>query len=187
MVSFLKVFKPIILLHISKPTSFLSNTTRFISHTFPNFAIQDNISSLQLKTRTVRKKQRSSDEVLNCEPGLFNVVAYATAEEYNLEALALGLKEQELYEPDKIENNPNVVHAVAKYQVNSEPREIFFFREGSIVLWNIGDLEGGNVLRFLKKYEQDSYTDNLIQGECELMNYKYQDEGYMFSYLIIVF
>lgn len=174
MVSLFKVFKPI-LLQISKPqkTAYFFPTLRTISK--GNYlAIQDNISALQLKKRTIRKKREDSQPR---EPGVYNVAAYATAEEYNLEALVAGLKGQELYEPGLIENNPDVVHAVAKYQVNKEPREIFFFREGSVILWNISDLEGSNVLSFLKKYEQDGYSDVLIQGECEFMNYRHQEEG----------
>lgn len=74
----------------------------------------------------------------------------------------------------------DVVHAVAKYEVGHEPREIFFFREGSIVMWNISDLESGNILRFLKNYEQHRYSDELVNTESELMNYTYADSGYLF-------
>ncbi|KYN02713.1 Glutathione synthetase [Cyphomyrmex costatus] len=72
---------------------------------------------------------------------------------------------------------PDVVHAVAKYEVGHEPREIFFFREGSIVMWNISNLECGNVLQFLRRYEQNRYTEELVQTESELMNYTYADPG----------
>ncbi|XP_018352084.1 PREDICTED: glutathione synthetase, chloroplastic-like isoform X2 [Trachymyrmex septentrionalis] len=72
---------------------------------------------------------------------------------------------------------PDVIHAVAKYEVGYEPREIFFFREGSIVMWNISDLECGNVLQFLRRYEQNRYTEELVQTESELMNYIYADPG----------
>ncbi|EZA60374.1 Glutathione synthetase [Ooceraea biroi] len=72
---------------------------------------------------------------------------------------------------------PDVIHAVAKYEVGHEPREIFFFREGSIVMWNISDLECGNLLQFLRRYEQYRYTEDLIHTESELMNYTYADPG----------
>ncbi|KYQ58448.1 Required for meiotic nuclear division protein 1 like protein, partial [Trachymyrmex zeteki] len=71
----------------------------------------------------------------------------------------------------------DVIHAVAKYEVGHEPREIFFFREGSIVMWNISNLECGNVLQFLRRYEQNRYTEELVQTESELMNYTYADPG----------
>lgn len=140
--------------------------------------IQDNISSLQLKKRAARKKRTLDDEVQRT-PGQYDVVAFATAEEYNLESLIEGLKAQNLYDPESIDNNPDVVHAVAKIQVQNEPREIFFFREGSVVLWNVTDLESGNILAFLRKFEMDSYSDKLVQSEAEVMNYRYSEEGYV--------
>ncbi|KAJ8935803.1 hypothetical protein NQ318_023355, partial [Aromia moschata] len=32
-----------------------------------------------------------------------------------------------------------------------------------------------NVLSFLRQYEQDSYSERLVQSESEIMNYKYHD------------
>lgn len=78
----------------------------------------------------------------------------------------------------------DVIHAVAKYDVGHESREIFFFREGSIVMWNISDLECGNVLQFLKRYEHKRYTEELVHSESEFMNYAYADPGYLFSFII---
>lgn len=79
---------------------------------------------------------------------------------------------------------PDVIHAVAKYEVELEPREIFFFREGSIVMWNISDLESGNLLQFLKHYEQNCYTEELVHTETEFMNYTYADSGYFLLILL---
>lgn len=75
---------------------------------------------------------------------------------------------------------PDVIHAVAKYEIEHEPREIFFFREGSIVMWNISDLESGNLLQFLKRYEQNRYMEEMVHTETELMNYTHADSGYLF-------
>lgn len=159
---------------LKKPIGFIS-CNRFVSQTTVQ-GIQDNISSLQLKKRTGRKK-RTIEEETSRPPGLYDIVAFSTAEEYNLEPLVQGLKQQNLYEPKAIDSNSDVVHAVAKIQVASEPREIFFFREGSVVLWNVTDLESSNILTFLRKYELDSYTDRLVQNEIEIMNYRHQEAG----------
>ncbi|KAK2575858.1 hypothetical protein KPH14_007232 [Odynerus spinipes] len=72
---------------------------------------------------------------------------------------------------------PDVIHAIAKYEVGNEPRELYFFREGTVVMWNISDLESGNILQFLKYYEENSYTSELIHVESELMTYTYSDTG----------
>ncbi|XP_055698943.1 required for meiotic nuclear division protein 1 homolog [Phlebotomus papatasi] len=136
-----------------------------------------NISTLQMKKRPVRKKRPEEAEV--SEDGHFTVTAYATAEEYDLEKLLSGLVQQELYEPKKFictDDNgvePDVLYVSAKYQVDKEPRDIFFFREGTVILWNIGELECSNVLSFLKQYEQDSYDENVVTGESEQMVYNY--------------
>lgn len=153
----------------------LYNPCKYFS-TSPAFNIQENISSLQIKKRPIRKK-KLYEEGIQKEPGEFTAVAFSTAEEYDLEKLIEGLKKQNLYEPKTVDNLTDVVHAVAKYQVDSEPREIFFFREGSVILWNITDLESSNVLSFVKEYEQDSYSDKVIQAESEVMTYAYAQPG----------
>ena len=145
----------------------------------PILGVQNNISPLQIKKRIVRKK--NIVELNEKSPGLFNVLAFSTASEYNLEELMKGLREQDLYEAKPIENNVDVVHVVAKYKVENEPHELFFFREGSVIMWNIRELEASNVLSFLRNYEQDSYSDNLIHNEGEYMNYRYKNEGYVIA------
>jgi uncharacterized Rmd1/YagE family protein len=90
------------------------------------------------------------------------VNAFATAEEYDLEKLFTALKTQDLYEPkrffssegDSSESEPDVLYATAKYQVGAEPRGIYFFREGTVVMWNFSEMECSNVLGFLKQFEQ---------------------------------
>ncbi|KAG7205149.1 hypothetical protein KM043_005518 [Ampulex compressa] len=114
-------------------------------------------------------------------PGIWNVKSLSTAEEYNLEALMQGIMSQELYTAATIYESTcsltNVIHAVAKYDVGNEPREIFFFREGTVVMWNICDLEEENILQFLRKYEDSRYSNQLVQSESELMTYTYTDTG----------
>lgn len=82
---------------------------------------------------------------------------------------------------------PDVVHAVAKYEIGQENREIFFFREGSIVMWNISDLESGNLLQFLKRYEYNRYTEGVIHTETELMTYTYAESGYLPFFIVRFF
>lgn len=159
--------------HLNKSLSQKVEHVRFLSGV--KQGIQESISPLQIKKRPVRKKRLQDEE--EKAPGVFNVMAYSTAEEYDLEKLVLGLRNDDLYEPKLIENNPNAVHAIAKYKVGSESREIFFFREGSIVLWNTTELESSNVLSFLKQYEQDSYGEKIVLNEAEYVNYKHYTNG----------
>lgn len=70
----------------------------------------DSISSIQVKKRPIRKKKVYEDE--ETTPGVFNVVAFATSEEYDLERLIEGLKKQDLYDPRSVPNENDVIHAV---------------------------------------------------------------------------
>lgn len=146
----------------------------------------DKLVALQIKKRPVRKK-RNEDH-----GGNFNVFACATANEYDLERLRHNLIEQNLYEPIALPQTAandidtpsasdkdalhDVLYVTAKYHVSDEPREMFFFREGSVVLWNCSELECSNVLQYLQRFESDSYARHLVQEESESMSYNYDME-----------
>ncbi|XP_063988883.1 required for meiotic nuclear division protein 1 homolog [Diachasmimorpha longicaudata] len=141
--------------------------------------IQGNPLGVQFKKRPLRRKRLiSDDEDLN-QPGFWSVKALATAEEYHLETLMKGLVSQDLYLPKKINTSgkslPDVIHAVPKYEIDHEVKEIYFFREGTVVMWNIPDLESGNLLQFLKSYEDSSYAPTLVHSESEMMSYTYTE------------
>lgn len=146
-----------------------------VRHYSANGNANGTISMLQLKKRPIRKKKPQEEE--DKAPGLYSVTAYSSAEEYDLEKVFIGLKAQDLYQPKYIENNRDALHAVAKYRVGHEPRELFFFREGTVVLWNTTELESSNVLNFLKQYEHDTYSEEIVQNEAEYMNYKHHTNG----------
>lgn len=136
--------------------------------------MHESINTLQMKKRPIRKRLQEA------EVGYFSVTAYATADEYDLDRLAKSLKKQDLYERQKFfadesyeEEPKDVLHVRAKYQVEKEPREIYFFREGTVVLWNCNDLECGNILSYLKLFEIDRYDENVVHEECEMMMYNY--------------
>jgi uncharacterized Rmd1/YagE family protein len=118
-------------------------------------------SSVTSKKRIGLRKRRSEHHEKLTDSGYFSVMAFATAEEYDLEKLLAALKEQNLYEPkrffnsdDSSEHEPDVLFATAKYQVGNEQRGIYFFREGTVIMWNFSDMESSNILNFLKNFEQ---------------------------------
>ncbi|XP_026297982.1 glutathione synthetase isoform X2 [Apis mellifera] len=100
-------------------------------------------------------------------------------DEHGDAAIEMGISDPHRFvlKPQREGALPDVVHAVAKYEVNHEPREIFFFREGTIVMWNISEIECENLLEFLKKYEQNRYMDFDVQSESEVMCYNYAEHG----------
>ncbi|XP_037791647.1 required for meiotic nuclear division protein 1 homolog isoform X5 [Penaeus monodon] len=171
-------------------------------------SIHNRISSLQAKKRVQRKKKQASTD----SDEEWQVTAYATADEYDLNELLDGLTHQGLYisaginpgntTNDKMSTAPgmhsdshahlssksglhapshsvpdasDVLHMVATYRVETENREIYFFREGSVVFWNVPEIERDNVLRFLKKYETGRYDEEAVEEECESLTYAYSD------------
>lgn len=131
-------------------------------------------AALVVKKRPMRKK-RLDDQA---KEGKFNVFAYATADEYDLESLHTALTKQDLYETKKFytECGEDVLHVRSKINVEPEPRDIFFFREGSVVLWNGSEPETKTILRNLKQFEISPYDDEIIKAEKEIMNYAYVDD-----------
>ncbi|KAI8124275.1 hypothetical protein FF38_02722 [Lucilia cuprina] len=126
-----------------------------------------------------KKRKKRTERTDLAALGFFNVTAFSTAEEYDLEHLFIALKEQRLYEAKKFFSTDNlgveqdVLYVTAKYQVGEEVRDMFFFREGSVVMWNFSDIETNNVLSFLKPFEKDSYLKPLVRSESEVMPYTY--------------
>ncbi|XP_075155490.1 required for meiotic nuclear division protein 1 homolog [Haematobia irritans] len=137
--------------------------------------ITKNVPLSQVNNKRKKRAGRADLAAL----GFFNVTAFSTAEEYDLESLLDALRQQELYEAKKFFSTDNlglerdVLYVTAKYQVGEEDRDIFFFREGSVVMWNFNDIEINNVLSFLRSFEKDPYLRPLVRSESEVMPYTY--------------
>ncbi|KAL0118032.1 hypothetical protein PUN28_009014 [Cardiocondyla obscurior] len=68
--------------------------------------IVGNIPALQMKNSPIRRSRNTRNTQVP-KPNTWTVKALATAEEYNLEALAYGLLDQQLYIPSKIPTSTN--------------------------------------------------------------------------------
>lgn len=137
--------------------------------------IQKDVFPLTTK-RVVRRKKPVGSEAIDKE--VFDVVAYAPAEELNLESLKESLILQGLYTPCKLPDDVvDTLHLEAKYRVDDEQREIFFFRDGAAVFWNMPLVERTAVLEFLAKYQRDSYDRHLILEEFERVEFTFTETG----------
>lgn len=151
-----------------------------INYTTETEGVQKSIAALQAKKRVPRKKVLVRKDTLDQEVG--EVIAYSSAEEYDIQRLSEALDNQGLYQPLQLPSDAEeVIHVSAKYKVDEKPREIYFFSEGSVVFWNVPDLEQQNVLRFLKPFETNSYDPDLVNAEKEDMDYIYSEKGPKFS------
>ncbi|XP_025410905.1 required for meiotic nuclear division protein 1 homolog [Sipha flava] len=137
-----------------------------------------------IKKRTQRRKPISVDDIGQI-PGFWRVSAFSTSEEFRLEELHTALLESNMYQPTSLYNGsddsaepmpPDVIHAVSKFHVTSEPRHLYFFREGSVVGWNMTDLEVNTLMSFLSEHEIGPYNDDIVQNEKEIMFYTYTED-----------
>jgi len=102
-----------------------------------------------------------------------NVIAFSTCDEYNLESLLGGLTSQGLYEEKSLplDIQDEALHVAAKYRLDEQSRDVFFFREGTVVFWNFTQTEANSVMQFLRKFEKGSYKENIVRNEQELMEF----------------
>lgn len=146
---------------------------QFYPSPYDNNLTRSYSTALTVKKRPVRKKRIDNPKI----DGKFNVFAHGTAEEYDLEALHTALTKQDLYETKKFyTEGVDVLHVRSKYDVEPESRDIFFFREGCVVMWNLSEPEAKTVLRNLQQFEINPYDDEIVEDEKEIMNYTYVED-----------
>ena len=61
---------------------------------------------------------------------------------------------------------------------DQEPaKEIFVFRIGCVVFWNVPKLERNAVLNFLKPFHEDGYEEEVVFEESEMMAFELSKTG----------
>jgi required for meiotic nuclear division protein 1 len=110
------------------------------------------------------------------------LVAYSTADEYDLNSLKKTLIRDNLYEiiefDAKITNDidKNLLLLKAKYNMlNTQiPREAFIFQDGTCVFWNMSDKnELNSLITLVNSYSINKYDDELIENEKELLTFSH--------------
>lgn len=138
--------------------------------------------SMQKKTVEVKKrvgKKKNIEEVF-ARKGYWNISAFSTGDEYKIEELAQTMKDKEIFEPttfSKELQNPDFLHAIVKQDNGKEPQEVFVFREGAVVAWNLSEIDVEVLLSLVKKYQISEYPEEIVREESEHMNYTYSDPG----------
>ncbi|KAI5102445.1 required for meiotic nuclear division protein 1-like isoform X1 [Silurus meridionalis] len=104
-------------------------------------------------------------------------VAYATAEQYHLPTLCHDLIANGFFEiRDLPRDAANVL--VIGTEIASKPDDnamMFFFREGSVVFWNVDDKTIKKVMRILEQHEIQPYEVALVHWENEEINYSIEE------------
>jgi len=133
---------------------------------------QAQLNALRFKPRKAKKpRQPSNDE--------WSVVGYSAAESFDIIGLQQGLNNQLIYsELDIMEElHGSCIIVTNKYSTDNDQlsKEIFFFKDGNVIFWNVPELERNSVLKFVKKYSVQSYEEDLIYEESELMNFTFSN------------
>ncbi|GFO10554.1 required for meiotic nuclear division protein 1-like protein [Plakobranchus ocellatus] len=137
-------------------------------------AILKNHSALQVTKPARKKAPKISDQGKTVQ--VDNVVAYAIAEEVNLEALETHLINQGLYTIGEMPQDvTNAVLVRGKYNVDQKAKEIFVFRDGSVVFWCVPEIERGAFMKMLSKYAHAPYLTSLVIYEREELDIKFRN------------
>eukprot|EP00057_Strongylocentrotus_purpuratus_P013906 XP_011668380.1 PREDICTED: required for meiotic nuclear division protein 1 homolog [Strongylocentrotus purpuratus] len=138
------------------------------------------VSSKVPRPRT--KKPSRFDK--GAEKNAYLCTAFTTAEEYNLEHLSYDLQIQK--NKFVLAEMPQDAHDILHVQLSDEyykgqevdePGEMFFFREGSVVFWNVPDPEIKLVMRIISRHQHQPYEIALVNWENEQMTFGYHDQA----------
>ncbi|XP_003746664.1 required for meiotic nuclear division protein 1 homolog [Galendromus occidentalis] len=118
------------------------------------------------KKRAIKKKARGASP---------NIFAYSTCEEYQLDVIRNRLADQGLYDVRELPEETEALHAKARYVVDAQHRDIFFFKEGTVVFWNFTEIEARTVLKLLKGCETGPYDEDMVEEELEVMEFQFHN------------
>ncbi|CAK9296766.1 unnamed protein product [Gordionus sp. m RMFG-2023] len=103
---------------------------------------------------------------------LGRIKAFATADSYNLQNLHNTLTQNSTYNiklaSDDIED---VLYVQLTSDETRENPSIFFFEDGVSVFWNIYENEIKQILSTLKNVSTNAYESNLIEEECDTLDF----------------
>ncbi|KAH0622386.1 hypothetical protein JD844_024649 [Phrynosoma platyrhinos] len=105
---------------------------------------------------------------------LMQCTAFATADEYHLGNLCLDLTSCGYVEITTLPRDAANVLVIGTENSAKEydPGMIFFFKEGSVVFWNVEEKTMKNIMQVLEKHEIQPYEIALVHWENEEINYR---------------
>ncbi|KAM7403464.1 hypothetical protein PAMA_004089 [Pampus argenteus] len=119
-----------------------------------------------------KQPSRANQPSLNEDKDMMQCIAFATADQYHLPTLCHDLIGHGFHEIDLPRDASNIL--VISTDMAAKPDDnalIFFFREGSVVFWNVEEKMVKKVLRILEHHEIQPYEVALVHWENEEINY----------------
>ncbi|XP_013876763.1 required for meiotic nuclear division protein 1 homolog isoform X1 [Austrofundulus limnaeus] len=119
-----------------------------------------------------KQPSRANQPSLIEDKDMMQCIAFATADQYHLPTLSQALISQGFQEVDLPRDASNVL--VISTDRTAKPDDsalIVFFREGSVVFWNVEEKMMKSILRLLEHHEIQPYEVALVHWENEEINY----------------
>ncbi|KAM9340979.1 required for meiotic nuclear division protein 1 homolog isoform 1-T1 [Symphorus nematophorus] len=119
-----------------------------------------------------KQPSRANQPSQNEDKAMMQCIAFATADQYHLPTLCHDLISHGFQEVDLPRDASNVL--VINTDMAAKPDDdalMFFFREGSVVFWNVEEKTLKRVLRILEHHEIQPYEVALVHWENEEINY----------------
>ena len=109
-----------------------------------------------------------------------SVVAMALSESLNLNDVIMDGHLNGMYNITSIDDEADdTLHFVKKleYTINpAELSEIFVFRDGVVVFWNVDSSQRSQILRELERYAMAPYDSMIVMDEQDRMFYKFSEQ-----------
>ncbi|KAK7142749.1 hypothetical protein R3I94_012182 [Phoxinus phoxinus] len=120
-----------------------------------------------------RTKQPSRTTQPSLGEDMMQCIAYATADQYHLPTLCHDLIANGFSEIKEFPRDASnvLVMGTENTAKTNDTGTIFFFREGSVVFWNVEEKTVKAVMRILEQHEIQAYEVALIHWENEEINY----------------
>ena len=141
----------------------------------------DPIKSMLQTSKKLRKSalRRVSTEVVNRPAEAFEIKAYCTASEYNLDAMLPFLQKNYIVSSQYFDDMMHIVLVDPKSMSSSLQQfphftrqgEVFIHKNGSFVAWNIKDEDIERIMQEIKDFEIGPYES----VESENLTYCYTD------------
>ncbi|XP_053375716.1 required for meiotic nuclear division protein 1 homolog [Mercenaria mercenaria] len=122
--------------------------------------------------RVGRKKQTAG--IIDDSLHHMNVVSYAVGEELDITAVRNEMLTQGVYDiVDLPRDITDVLMVVAKYKVDGQSREAFFFSDGGVAFWHMSESERHDLWKLARSFAVNPYDHHLIVEESENLSVVY--------------
>lgn len=120
-----------------------------------------------------KQPSRANQPVQDNDRDMMQCIAFATADQYHLPTLCHDLIAHDFYEVDLPRDASNALVICTDNASKPEDNALmFFFREGSVVFWNVEEKTMKKAMRILERHEIQPYEVALVHWENEEINYQ---------------